>query len=385
MALFVSLVPLLACLASLLSLTSGSPLWVLTGSKYVTSSYNVSILDPLTGTFSHSHLLTTPSRYDDTYQTGSNGVFAAATSTFMHPYWRFSAVTSGREWVYFNTRNETFGRVGDMLHEEQYYDGCSVRDEAAGVTWYLSFNATTEGKRENGTVESGTIGAFLWQYNDRHSISLAISPLFSVVLPFTTYNAASACSCAYDQENRLLFIQMNGGPPLLHTISIVQQSVVSSIAYPAPQPNGQRTSCYAITYSDQQQQLYSYLTSVDGLGIVGVQAGNPSTGSNTTLIDGSALNVTWYNQQAWDEESSSWFMADAQSGVIQLLKLAPTGGSVVPTLQINTSPITPSSVVTVVCKAAYAYVPSAVRAPTSNVPSQRSSAWTTMVQAMRRS
>ena len=134
-----------------------------------------------------------------------------------------------------------------------------------------------------------------------------------------------------------MYVQINennytsGYTNSLHTISIPQQRINQSVQYPGQQPNGSSYRCHAIAYSNKQQQLYSYLTDDGGDVPLAVQAVDPLTGNNRTLVTASSLNVTWHSENAWDEETSSWFNTDLFTNVYHLFQLTPTNGSVVVT------------------------------------------------------
>ena len=277
-----SLLSTLVAVALFVSCATASPLWVMTFPRYQTVNYNLSLLDPLTGTLSNTVPLNVDNPYAASYQTRTNAVFAATTSTLQLPVetWNSTLRSSQRQWVYFNTQTEKVDRVSVPVLEE--YDICSVRDEAAGVTWHLSFNSSIE--------HDGSIRAFLWRYSDSpNSSSRAadMAPLFSVDLPFDAQRPSTYTYCAFNQAERLLYVAMNGAPSLLHTISVAKQALVQSTQYP-----GGSSGCSGLAYSNKQQQLYAYLTEGGGLVVKGVQAVDPVTGNNATIIGGEQLNVT---------------------------------------------------------------------------------------------
>ena len=279
--------------------------------------YNVSLLDPLTGQLSHSSPFTLGTVDVDNVQYAGNAVFAAATSSLMLPMQHYP---SQRQWLYFNTRTERVDRVGSVVNEGRMNPVCSVRDETAGITWDVSFAQIVRTGR--------TVFTQLWQYNDdpRGDWRLLYWPAFNLSLPFDESHPATG-SCAFNQAKRLLYVQMNGQVPLLHTIDIGKKTLVSSIAYPTA-INGTRTGCYGLAYSDKSSQLYTYVTDDGGLTPMAVQLVDPSTGDNTTLIDGVQLNVTWANQNTFDDVTGHWFLADSQGAQVYSV-LSPSTGDVV--------------------------------------------------------
>jgi len=206
----------------------------------------------------------------------------------------------------------------------------------------VQFNSSTVYSGNGTLLSNGSVTAELWRFNDDglgYAIDL-VQPAFTVRLPYTAFQGLQP-SCAFNQAERLLYVQATAGflntAGVLHTIDVAQQRVVSSVDYP-----NQAVTCLTIAYSNQQQQLYAYISSADGYGRpVAVQAVNPLTGYNITVIDGSVLNVNGWNTAAWDDETGNWFLFDIQAFTYQLLSLTGnrTMGHVVVSGTIKNAPI----------------------------------------------
>ena len=122
------------------TLVATSPLYVVTSVCWVHTDFNISLFDPVTGTFNQTTSLSVADGYQDSLQ---YAVFQPSTQSLMINH------QSGynHQWLWYSVERRAVVKIGTIIQEAFYSPGCFVRDDADGITWSLTFNYSYPGSK----------------------------------------------------------------------------------------------------------------------------------------------------------------------------------------------------------------------------------------------
>ena len=276
---------------------SASPLWVVASVRSNTPYYNLSVLDPTTGLLSSG----IPFYLETAWSNApSQAVYQSATGIVQVNHINGSRVAES-QWLYFDTDEQRLAEVGGAVVEGPVAPGCAVRDDPNGLLWSVTFAQPVE------TNQSNSVKVYLWQFPDNAAVPPSL--VWTITVPFTAKHWLIPLSCAFDEALNVLYFNLNGQTPQLHSVDLSQGRLLKSVNYP-PAP----LTCYALAYSKAQSALYTYLSDDSGLSSMGLQQVDPTTGHGETLIEPSqGLTVRRAMTSAYDQATDEWFLFDMQS------------------------------------------------------------------------